>query len=161
MMLIPFCLFVALTATGTDSGFGVTITEIVAMIFIFSWFYAMGNGLYAKAECKDKRNLIWFGIAIACVMLSYIAPFLVPYFGIHVANPIMVWSAIILTVLYFYSVIFVAKILQTVELQKVKREVKFSDYAGEFFALLYFPIGLWWIQPRINKIFSKDQAYPI
>ena len=44
---------------------------------------------------------------------------------------------------------FVAKTLKTVELQK---EVLFSDFAGEFFIVWFFPIGIWIIQPKINKI---------
>jgi len=52
----------------------------------------------------------------------------------------------------FYSLYFIAKELKSVELQK---PVTFSDFAGEFFLLWFFPIGIWIIQPRINKIFES------
>lgn len=48
-----------------------------------------------------------------------------------------------------YSLYFVAKTFKTVELQ---REVKFSDFAGEFFMIWFYPIGIWIIQPKINKM---------
>jgi hypothetical protein len=50
---------------------------------------------------------------------------------------------------FLYSFYFVAKTFKTVELQ---REVAFSDFVGEFFLLLLFPIGVWIIQPKINKM---------
>ena len=41
-----------------------------------------------------------------------------------------------------------AKTIKTVELQK---KVTFSDFAGEFFLLWFSPIGIWILQPKINK----------
>lgn len=52
----------------------------------------------------------------------------------------------------FYCLYFVAKTIKTVELQ---REVKFSDFAGEFFMIWFYPIGIWLIQPKINKMMEK------
>ena len=49
----------------------------------------------------------------------------------------------------FYSLYFVAKTFKTVELQ---RTVTFSDFAGEFFLLWFYPIGIWIIQPKINRM---------
>jgi hypothetical protein len=52
----------------------------------------------------------------------------------------------------FYTLYFVAKTFKTVELQ---REVKFSDFAGEFFMIWFYPIGIWIIQPKINKMIEE------
>ncbi|WP_238388512.1 hypothetical protein, partial [Christiangramia aestuarii] len=52
----------------------------------------------------------------------------------------------------FYLLYFVSKTIKTVEL---KRSVTFSDFVGEFFMIWFFPIGVWFIQPRINKIISN------
>lgn len=49
----------------------------------------------------------------------------------------------------FYSLYFVAKTFKTVELQ---RETTFSDFAGEFFMIWFYPIGIWIIQPKVNKM---------
>lgn len=51
----------------------------------------------------------------------------------------------------FYCLYFNAKALKTVEWQNT---VTFSDFAGEFFLIWFFPIGVWIIQPRINKLFD-------
>jgi len=49
----------------------------------------------------------------------------------------------------FHSMYFVAKTIKTVELQ---REVSFGDFAGEFFLLWFYFIGIWILQPKINKM---------
>jgi glucan phosphoethanolaminetransferase (alkaline phosphatase superfamily) len=52
----------------------------------------------------------------------------------------------------FYCLYFNAKALKTVESQQL---VTFSDFIGEFFVIWFFPIGIWILQPRINKLFDK------
>ena len=52
----------------------------------------------------------------------------------------------------FYSLYFVAKTFKTVELQ---RQVSFSDFAGEFFMIWFYPIGIWIVQPKINKMIEE------
>ena len=49
----------------------------------------------------------------------------------------------------FYCLYFASKVFKTVELQ---RKVTFSDFAGEFFMIWFFIIGVWIIQPKINKM---------
>jgi bacteriorhodopsin len=49
----------------------------------------------------------------------------------------------------FYTLYFAAKTVKTVELQ---REVTFSDFAGEFFLIWFYPVGVWIIQPKVNKM---------
>jgi len=56
----------------------------------------------------------------------------------------------------FYCLYFVAKALKSVELQ---REVTFNDYAGEFFLFWFSPIGVWVLQPRINKLFDNSAGH--
>ena len=56
----------------------------------------------------------------------------------------------------FHTMYFAAKTIKCVEL---KRNVTFSDIAGEFFLIWFFPIGVWILQPRINKLIDGDISY--
>jgi len=53
----------------------------------------------------------------------------------------------------FYCIYFVAKTIKTVELQ---REVIFSDFVAEFFLVWFHFIGVWILQPRINKMMEEN-----
>lgn len=55
----------------------------------------------------------------------------------------------------FYLLIYTAKRFVTLE---QNREVKSSDYIEVFFMLWIFPIGVWLIQPRVNRLFANKPA---
>lgn len=48
----------------------------------------------------------------------------------------------------FHSIYFIAKTIKSVELQ---REAKVEEYLGEFFLVWFYLIGVWILQPKINK----------
>ena len=55
----------------------------------------------------------------------------------------------------FYNLYFVAKNLVTAE---TGRSASFSNYAGPFFLLWFFLIGVWFIQPRINRLYTEQPS---
>ncbi|WP_343635993.1 hypothetical protein [Fluviicola sp.] len=61
--------------------------------------------------------------------------------------------------LHFFSIFcmlhtffFVAKTVKSIELQ---RNPRFSNFVGDFFLIWIFPVGIWFIQPRINALVEK------
>ncbi len=50
---------------------------------------------------------------------------------------------------YFYIHAFPVKALKTIELG---REAKLGKYAGGMALMLVWPLGIWFLQPRVNKI---------
>jgi hypothetical protein len=58
----------------------------------------------------------------------------------------------------FYCLYFVSKTFKTAELQ---RQTTFSDFAGEFFLLWFYPVGIWIVQPKINKMVESTPDLPV
>jgi len=56
-----------------------------------------------------------------------------------------------------YIVYYVSKCLVSVESKKI---MDFYDYINVFYLVWMLPIGVWWLQPRIKKIFKEDFAKP-
>jgi hypothetical protein len=54
---------------------------------------------------------------------------------------------------FLFCIYFNAKLIKSVEL---KKEAKFEEFIGDFFLILFFPIGIWLIQPRLNKIVTNS-----
>jgi len=52
----------------------------------------------------------------------------------------------------FYVLYYVAKSLRTADLG---REAKFEDSFALFFGLWFFPIGVWFIQKKAQKVMTK------
>jgi hydrogenase maturation factor len=42
------------------------------------------------------------------------------------------------------------------DLAMTGRTVSFYDYAGPFFLWWFFPLGIWFVQPRINRLFANS-----
>ncbi|MEN9640511.1 MAG: hypothetical protein RLZZ262_2380, partial [Bacteroidota bacterium] len=42
-----------------------------------------------------------------------------------------------------------------IKLLELQREVRFSEFIREFFLIWFFPIGIWFIQPKINRWFEE------
>ena len=51
--------------------------------------------------------------------------------------------------LMIYIVLYAARTLKTIELGRL---AKIDEYAGEAFLIWMVPVGVWFIQPRLNKL---------
>ncbi len=142
------------------------IIMVLFMAVYFGWFYTLGMNLYKKLPASVTMKLVRFKIFmfIPVLYILIICIFMVYMFsrvGTSEQPPNMALFALIIPVhlfsmfCIFYCLYFNAKSLKAVELQ---RPVTFSDYAGEFFLIWFFPIGIWILQPRINKLFEENTA---
>ena len=148
----------------TDSFLLFPIMMILFVTLFFSWFYAIGTNLHKKlpptVNMKLGRFKLFLFIPVAYMLL--ISIYMVSIYsrdltagvqpGLGIAAlivPLHLFSMFCI----FYCLHFVAKELKAVEWQ---RPVTFSDFAGEFFLIWFFPLGVWNIQPRINKLFNTS-----
>jgi hypothetical protein len=137
---------------------------IMMLLFIglfTSWFYSLGTNLFKRLPETAKMSLTRFKVFLFVYFANiiFILVFMVGIFMNLSTNsgPNPGWFILIVPLhlfamfCIFYCLYFNAKALKMVEMQK---PVTFSDYAGEFFLLWFFPIGIWILQPRINKLFE-------
>lgn len=138
------------------------IMVLFSLVF-FGWFWSIAIGLQRNIPAEIKMNVKKFKIFFF-IPLIYIIFFMF-YIGglfsgigtnrfsngggiIAVILPLHLFSMFCI----FYSMYFVAKTIKTAELQ---RKVGFEDFAGEFFLLWFYFIGIWIIQPKVNKLYEK------
>jgi hypothetical protein len=148
------------------------IMPIMMVFFIggfFGWFWAIATGLQNKVptgvKMKVKKFKLFFFIPLIYIILIF--GFMGFAFGgilengqqpsggmigglVGIIVPLHLFSMFCI----FYCLYFVSKTFKTVELQ---REVTFSDFAGEFFMIWFFPIGVWIVQPKINKMIENKE----
>ena len=141
---------------------------IFSLCMFFAWFYALGTSLYKKLPAREEMSLTKFKI---CLYIPVTFVLFICLFMISVINNpgtgegfpgIGIWILAILIPIdlfsvycIFYCLYFNAKVLKAVEQQS---PVEFSDYVGEFFSFLFFPIGIWFIQPRVNSLFDNKKV---
>ena len=134
--------------------------NIIFTTAFFGWLYIIATALHSKLPDSVKMNLTRYKIFFFLPLFSFlwflcveIASYgqLFPPGTVLIILPLYLFSISCL----FYNLFFVSKTLKSVELQ---RQVTFRDYARDFFLLCLFPIGVWFIQSRINKMFAGKTA---
>ncbi len=123
---------------------------LLGLTYIFGWVLLVGLKVNHIIDRDLKTNkLILSGAALIC-FLGY-AQLQMVGAGIDINIPI--WMEPIITLSTFASIIYLfvttAKLIQKAE-QKSKPQSK--SYLVTAFMLFIIPIGIWIIQPRLNKI---------
>lgn len=139
-----------------SAAFSISMTLYTGLIF--AWFYALGVNLYKKLPKAATMNLKRFKLFLF-IPLTYSLFMFSVLFDFDVRGQFMIDFFVLVFPLHlisgfcgFYCLYFNAKALKTVEYQK---PVTISDFVGEFFLIWFFcPIGIWIIQPRVNRIFD-------
>ncbi|MFP9113621.1 hypothetical protein ACLI1A_06745 [Flavobacterium sp. RHBU_3] len=145
-----------------------SMTRILPIILVivttlqFLWQYTLGTNLYKKIPEGVNLNLRLFKLSlIVPIVYLLVICFIMINISItldesSIPNPFLILIIpfnflTILCVVYCYY--FSAKAFKSIELQ---RNVVFNDFIAEFFLIWFFFIGVWILQPRINKIFEQQ-----
>lgn len=102
-----------------------------------------------------KTTLFNFSIIISTASFVLLMVFLLldQFNMIEIKNKEVIAQLASGMVLALYSFWFSAK--QFVTFRK-REKVKFIDFSGVFIFILAFPIGVWFIQPELNKLNTKE-----
>jgi hypothetical protein len=140
----------------SEHGQGATIDMIVWVITVstvFSWIWTIGNELYKLSPIGQHLKLWRFRTAITSAFTLLVFIFWATenetimasdYFLIILFTGVPIYLGLMI-----YSVLYAAKTLKTIELG---RATKIDEYAGEAFLIWMVPLGVWFIQPRLNKL---------
>jgi hypothetical protein len=128
---------------------------ILFMYCFLGWFWSMGFFLSSLVSPSLRLRMGFFRFALAypavyvfALIAFFRSPtptFLASIFPFHLFAMFCM----------FYSLYFVSKSLVLAETGKL---ASFYDYAGPFFLLWFFPIGVWIIQPRINRLYDQNRS---
>ena len=130
---------------------------IFPICFFSLWSYSVTRMLSKKNKYDTGIKLVNFTINLILATLYLI--FISIYFALTHDTEDPKWFLLVILIghsyLFFsvlYLINFIAKILSTVEL---KRVTKFNDFVVYFFMLFFFPIGVWWLYPKIRAAIAS------
>jgi hypothetical protein len=121
----------------------------------FLWLWSMGYFLNFLVKPPLRMDFGVFRFALVFPLLYGVA------FPLLVLGPRSFNAKLVLAIHLFmmlcviYAFRFVSKSLALVE---ETRYLTFRDYYQYFFLLWFFPIGVWWIQPRINRLYQTQAS---
>lgn len=171
LVLVPIILFMSLVIFGAISQNVSLIISVVPaisllhMLIFFSWFYSIGTYFHKYLPNNVRLNLktfhVFLIIPVSYIILIFLSMIFAYQYGqtSNGSNSLIENSPGIIVPLHlfsmfciFYCLRFISKTIKSIELN---REAKFGDYAGEFFLIWFFPIGIWIVQPKINEMVQK------
>lgn len=134
----------------------------------FAWFWnvltKLSKLINHTVKFPYRRIKLFFFIPIIymCLIPFFIA-FVVKTVTVSHQHVDEIFQLVILSVfvfiLHFFSIFcilhtiyFAAKTIRSAELQT---NARFSTFVGDFFLIWIFPVGVWFVQPRINKLLEK------
>lgn len=140
------------------------IMMFVFMFAVLGWIWSIANGLHSKLPDDVKLNIrsfrMYFLFAMGyCLFLSCWLSYII--FAGEQLNAIEIPGLLgLLLSLHLLSMIcivmgirFAAKTIKSIELGRM---AKFNDYIAEFFLIWFSPVGVWILQPRLNKMMEQE-----
>jgi hypothetical protein len=129
------------------------VVSVLSLCCYLVWFWFMGSFLASIVPPEFRVNtgifrftLIW----VALYALTFI-PFLKDLYS--VPKPVTVALYLFGILCWLNNLYFVSN--QLVVAETAKPTGSFFDYAGPFFLLWISLIGVWFIQPRINRLYAQ------
>ena len=126
----------------------------VLLVGYIGWYALLGNTLYKYLPRKIEYSITWFLLDALLLILVY-GVIIILFDG-----DLRVDGLAAIPFLYLFFAIahlfwLPAALLVSIE---SKSKPSFSQYAGTMLQLFFWPVGIWFIQPRLNKIYNAIQA---
>lgn len=142
----------------------IPIFMVLFMAVYYGWFYAVGTKLQAYIPRELQMNTAYFKAAffLPVVYILGVSVFVFTILKdlIGTQEPpnlaflgLMFLFHFIAMGCIFYCMYFAAK---TIKLAERKEKVTGSEFVGEFFLIWFFPVGVWILQPTINRIVNEE-----
>lgn len=143
------------------------IFYLVSAVILFGWYYAivikMDTLIPTPLKINMRRFKIFFFIPIIyfVIIISIVIFVFTQIEPGHGKPPVGPMIAMVFLVIPFhlFSLFCIGHTFycvgKSIKLAELQRQVKFEDYAGEFFLAWFYLVGFWILQPRLNKLASE------
>ena len=128
---------------------------LVPVIVTIAWLYSIGMSVNSRLPNGLKASTLLYNVSFL-MPLIYAVLFLLLFLQSVELFRWPVWFTFIhfaFTIGTVYGLWFTAK--QYVTFTR-NEKVQFADYIETLFLFWFFPIGVWVIQPKINKAFQRE-----
>ncbi|MDX5422612.1 MAG: hypothetical protein LPK14_10190 [Hymenobacteraceae bacterium] len=167
LFVVPFLLQYGLKELFRVTGVGISdavevLLDALPAVFYLSWLWCVGLYLHRRLPSGIRVRSIYLHLA-ALYFLGY--TFLLLYTLVIVRDNVLTGNLplgmllllvpmhLFATFCFLYIIYFDARSVASVEEQRV---VEFGEYGGLILQFLFLPVGIWFLQPRLRKLFYGD-----
>lgn len=144
---------------------------MLGLVMHYIWQWKVAHGLRPYLPDNTLKNIKWFRffvffpIAYLLLIIGFMG---VVFFSLEGSgkepflfeNPI--WGLLMIPfhlLSIFGSIYLLYFLAKTIKSAQIHREASFSEYLGEFVLLWFFPIGIWVLQPKINRLVENPPGF--
>jgi len=132
-----------------------TSLRVVGVVIFFAWGLRVAHLLYQLLPEKIDLNynmflinsFLWFASYVVVIVLSDGAG--MTFHGLAALPGFYVFFA------FLHFLIFPVRVLKSIE---KNHKASISECIGDFFLVVFLPIGIWFLQPRINRATENRKA---
>jgi len=125
----------------------------LAELTLALWLWSLGTFLTSILHPTSRLSLGLFRFALIYAPV-YLFTFNVFFDDLRPLLGLVVPLHLLAMFCLVYSLYFVSKSLVSAERGE---PVSFSSYAGALFLVWFFPIGVWIVQPRVNRLYADKR----
>ncbi len=147
----------------------IPLSIVVAQMSVYLWLWSIGK--YFKKNLpnhlSNKFNLFkWFVRIPVFLILSILVYLLVGASFIGMGGKMSFYNTmgmsmyvilplwIVLLISKLFCIYYISRVLQS--LHSIRSlDSKFIFHNSEFILILFFPVGIWFLQPRVNNLFIE------
>jgi hypothetical protein len=129
-----------------------TISLMITLLIYLTWIFTIGDFIYEKLGIKKdfRKNVYFIAFIIQFELLASFLDF--NAFDSFFLTFLIFFLSSILGIIGFYKLFsFSACAIREYELS---RNVQIKECYFELFMFIFYFIGIWVIQPRVNRIFD-------
>lgn len=143
------------------------IYPIIILIYLavfFGWMWNVTNTHQGKIKAEIRKDLKWFNRLIYVPIIFFMTIMLYMTYLINQmlnSDTLPDYSFVVpLVILQFIAVIFsfycIYVAARNFKLAETQRDVTIGDFIGEFVLIWFFPIGIWFLQPKVNDLIEDE-----
>lgn len=141
----------------------VPITSLIAAeiyyVCVVLWFWSLSSYLQSviKPELRLNFGFLCFALSFPLIYMAFFQII----FERLITSPRWMFGVFPLHLMAMFCVLFVLNFsAKSLVLAEKGVPVSFRGYAREFFLFWFFPVGIWFLQPRINRLYAEAPCQP-
>jgi hypothetical protein len=125
------------------------VLRVTGILIYCSWGFLVGHGLYQLVPDRIDLNYNLFLIHTFVWLTAYMVIMVISngegmtFTGVAALSGFYVFYA------FLHYLMFPVRALKSIE---KNRKADIGECIGDFFLVVFLPIGIWFLQPRINRV---------
>ena len=131
------------------------ILRVTGIVIFFGWWLLVGHSLYQLLPNKIDLNYNLFLINSFIWLASYTIVIVISDGEGMTFKGVAALPAFYVFYAFLHFLMFPVRTLKSIE---KNQKASVSECIGDLFLVLFLPIGIWFLQPRINRVAQRSEV---